>query len=637
MSNSPLVEYTRISPFKDSPKNNKIDIITIHVVDGIGATVEGLGNTFQTSGASANYGIGADGRVGLYVDEGDRAYTSSSPINDNRAITIEATNDGPKDLYHVSDLVMAKLVLLCADICKRNNIPGLTYDPSDASRPTTPKGNMTMHRWFSSDRTCPGEYLASNFTKIASSVNMLLESGANTFTWGSATVTADITGGTVGVSVGNSGTVIDGGGTPTLHMDISTFNPFVVTIPPQVTDVKYDKLRDEMQVCGCLFEAGYLFDVTHRIQPFRNKNLYKQVTDCNKAGLRFGLYTYVRSRTVEEAKEECKQLYYCISKYPPGMGVWLQLQFPKGQSKSRNHAILDLYLDKLYDWGLSKGCGLYCTRKQLELIDWDKYQDKFFLWYINMFTSENQFEQVEGLIYPEFFQLDPKDPEWIPNVTTDPVGTNSGNFIQLGSSSSGGSIVDSSNVAQSVWNYFISKGYTPEMTAGIMGNMEHESYMSPYTVQGSINGDMNNPANKSYIDKVDTGSYSESQFVYDRIGFGLVQFTLSGLKQMLYDSCKQRNVSISDLQTQLDEIDKAVYMYDYCQDLGDYVKRPGLSVDEATIIFEQKYEKAGIVAMEKRLSAAHNYYNQFANKTTVISTTSTKQYMSSSRVNKIKH
>ena len=631
MSNSPLVSYTLISPHHTSPRESKIDLITIHCMAG-NLSVEGCGNCFVGGNvASSNYGVDGNGKVGMYVDERDRAYTSSNSTNDARAVTIEVANDGGEPDWHVSDMAMATTVLLCADICKRNGIAGLKFDPSDESHPTTPNGNMTLHRWFAA-KACPGDYLVSNMSKIATSVNMLLESGETSFTWGSATASGNITGGTIGVSTGSSSE--SSGGPPTLHMDISTFNPFVVTIPPQITNIKYDKLRDEMQVCGCLFEAGYLFDITHKIVPFRNKNLYKQVKGCNKAGLRFGLYTYVRSRTLDEAKEECKQLYYCISKYPPGMGVWLQLQFPKGQSKSKNHAILDLYIERLTEWGLLKGCGLYCTREQLELIDWDEYQDKFLLWYINMFTSENQFEQVEGLMYPEFFQLDPKDPQWTPNVTTDPVGTNSGNLIQSGST---GSSVDPSNVPQSVWNFFISRGYTPEMTAGIMGNMRRESYMSPYTVQGSNDGNANNPTNKSYIDKVDNGTYSESQFVHDSIGFGIVQYTFSGLKQMLYTSCKQRGVSISDLQTQLEEIDKVIFMPDYCADLGNYVKKPGISVDEATILFEQKYEKAGVVAMQDRLTYAHEYYNQFANKTIVTSTTATKQYMSNSRVDKIKH
>ena len=43
MSNSKLVNYTRISPNKNSPRNHKIDTITIHCVVGQ-CSVETLGN-----------------------------------------------------------------------------------------------------------------------------------------------------------------------------------------------------------------------------------------------------------------------------------------------------------------------------------------------------------------------------------------------------------------------------------------------------------------------------------------------------------------------------------------------------------------------------------------------------------------
>ena len=66
MSNSPLVNYTRISPNKTSPRRNKIDTITIHCVVGQ-CSVETLGNIFAPTSrqASSNYGVGADGKIGM--------------------------------------------------------------------------------------------------------------------------------------------------------------------------------------------------------------------------------------------------------------------------------------------------------------------------------------------------------------------------------------------------------------------------------------------------------------------------------------------------------------------------------------------------------------------------------------------
>ena len=69
MSNSTLVSYTKISPNRNSPRNHAIDRISIHCVVGQ-CSVETLGNIFAPTSreASCNYGIGADGRVGMYVD-----------------------------------------------------------------------------------------------------------------------------------------------------------------------------------------------------------------------------------------------------------------------------------------------------------------------------------------------------------------------------------------------------------------------------------------------------------------------------------------------------------------------------------------------------------------------------------------
>ena len=123
MSRSSLVDYVKISPNSSNPRNNKIKKITIHHMAG-NLSVESCGNVFQNKNrqASSNYGIGTDGRVGLYVEEENRAWTSSSRVNDNQAVTIEVANDGKGPDWHVSDKALQKTIELCADICRRNGI-----------------------------------------------------------------------------------------------------------------------------------------------------------------------------------------------------------------------------------------------------------------------------------------------------------------------------------------------------------------------------------------------------------------------------------------------------------------------------------------------------------------------------------
>lgn len=172
MSNSSLISYTKISPHRDSPRNHKIDTITIHCVVGQ-CNVEPLGELFQTKVASSNYGIGKDGRIAMYVEEKDRSYCSSSAANDNRAITIECASD-TKEPFAVNDKVYAALIDLLTDICKRNGIPKLLWKADKSLIGQTDKQNMTVHRWFHSGKSCPGTYLYERMGQIADEVNKRL-------------------------------------------------------------------------------------------------------------------------------------------------------------------------------------------------------------------------------------------------------------------------------------------------------------------------------------------------------------------------------------------------------------------------------------------------------------------------------
>lgn len=173
MSNSSLVNYTKISPNKNSPRNHKIDTITIHCYVGQ-ASVESMGNWFAEKGAncSCNYGIGSDGRIALIVDEGDRSWCSSSSSNDNRAVTIECASDRT-DPYAINDKVYASLIKLCADICKRNGIKELKWKADKSLIGQPDKQNLTVHRWFA-NKACPGDYIYNRLGQIAKEVNELL-------------------------------------------------------------------------------------------------------------------------------------------------------------------------------------------------------------------------------------------------------------------------------------------------------------------------------------------------------------------------------------------------------------------------------------------------------------------------------
>lgn len=178
-TNSPLVSYSKISPNKTSPRNHVIDTITIHCVVGQ-VTVERLGEIFASISrqASSNYGIGKDGKIGMYVEEKDRSWCSSNSANDNRAITIEVASDTTHP-YAVTDKALDSLIKLCADICKRNNIKKLVWSTNEKDRINHLNGcNMTVHRDFA-NKSCPGDYLYNKHGYIADEVNKLLGSYVN--------------------------------------------------------------------------------------------------------------------------------------------------------------------------------------------------------------------------------------------------------------------------------------------------------------------------------------------------------------------------------------------------------------------------------------------------------------------------
>lgn len=182
MSNSSLVSYTKISPNRTSPRNHKIDTISIHCAVGQ-FTAKQLLNlshfiTYDSkNGASCNYAIGHDGSIGMGVEEKDRSWCTSSRSNDNRAITIEVASEA-KHPYKVTDKAYEALIDLLVDICKRNKIAELKWEADKSLVGKIDKQNMTVHRWFA-NKSCPGEYLFSRHGQIAKEVNSRLNPPKN--------------------------------------------------------------------------------------------------------------------------------------------------------------------------------------------------------------------------------------------------------------------------------------------------------------------------------------------------------------------------------------------------------------------------------------------------------------------------
>ena len=207
MSNSSLVSYTRLSPNNSGRRNHSIDWFIPHCVVGQ-CSVESLGEMFASPSkeASSNYGIGVDGRVALYVDESNRAWTTSSSFADNRGVTVECASDAFEP-YAFNSAVYNKLIDLAVDVCRRNGKTHITWF-GDRSKtlnynPQPDEMVIAVHRWFA-NKSCPGDWLYSRLGDFAGAVNKKLSAlsyraHVQTYGW-MVWVTEGQTAGTTGMS-----------------------------------------------------------------------------------------------------------------------------------------------------------------------------------------------------------------------------------------------------------------------------------------------------------------------------------------------------------------------------------------------------------------------------------------------------
>lgn len=178
-SNSPLVEVTKLSPNCSKPRNHTIDRITPHHTAGVLSVESALEWFSKTSTqASCNYVIGNDGRIGLCCEEKNRPWTSSSRLNDNRAITYEVCNSGwEKDGWPISDKSFEAVIALSTDICKRYGKKKLLWiadrEKALAYEPKADEMLLTVHNWFN-NTNCPGKYFQNKFPELARRVTYAL-------------------------------------------------------------------------------------------------------------------------------------------------------------------------------------------------------------------------------------------------------------------------------------------------------------------------------------------------------------------------------------------------------------------------------------------------------------------------------
>ena len=144
--------------------------------------------------------------------------------------------------------------------------------------------------------------------------------------------------------------------------------------------------------------------------------------------------------------------------------------------------------------------------------------------------------------------------------------------------------------------------------AGLMGNLYAESGLRSSNLQGSYEKKLG-MSDSEYTRAVDSGEYQN--FVGDKAGYGLAQWTYHTRKEALLEFARARHASIGDLDTQLEFL---------WQELGRYsavlkVLIAAKSVKEASDVVVLKYERPANQSEDnlvKRASYGERYFKKYA-------------------------
>lgn len=159
-----------------------------------------------------------------------------------------------------------------------------------------------------------------------------------------------------------------------------------------------------------------------------------------------------------------------------------------------------------------------------------------------------------------------------------------------------------------MWKRLLAEGYNEYAAAGIMGNIYAESGIRSNNLQNSYEAKLG-MNDDQYTAAVDNGSYTN--FVNDKAGYGLAQWTYYTRKEALYKYLKGLGKSIGDFEGQLDYL---------CIELKGYTKvinvlKSASSVKEASDIVLTEFERPADMSESvkyKRSSYAQVYYDKYA-------------------------
>lgn len=174
-----------------------------------------------------------------------------------------------------------------------------------------------------------------------------------------------------------------------------------------------------------------------------------------------------------------------------------------------------------------------------------------------------------------------------------------------GQGATGPSDVVGGDIEEKVWNYLRGAGYSEEQTAGVMGNVERESKFNPWASQ-----------NKSTTPAESSG-WGLVQWTADRHG-AVRDAVVADLGDRFYVGAPNLGTLPSGMSDE--DVDTMVLfqMRYIIRELETTEQAAGkhlastTTVEDATLSFESKYERAGVSALDERVANAKAFYEQYS-------------------------
>ena len=181
-------------------------------------------------------------------------------------------------------------------------------------------------------------------------------------------------------------------------------------------------------------------------------------------------------------------------------------------------------------------------------------------------------------------------------------------YDESGKAVYGAELQPATDAAGVIWAFLTGKGLNAYAAAGLMGNLYAESGLNANNLQNSYSKKFN-MSDAEYTAAVDNGSYTN--FVHDKAGYGLAQWTYYSRKQALFDYAKAAAASIGDLNMQL------AFLWQELQGYKSVMKvlKAATSVRAASDSVLTGYEKPADQSEEvqkKRAEYGQKYYDKYA-------------------------